>query len=78
MALSDDDDDKNNPVRQIGAFITIPFVLAVPPVIGWFIGSWLDKLFHLPPIFMYSLLILGFVAGFREVYRIVKRFGNDT
>jgi ATP synthase protein I len=71
-------DDDKEPAKQIGAFITIPFVLAVPPVIGWLIGSWLDKTFHSHSIFMYSLVILGFIAGFREVYRIVKRFGNDV
>lgn len=73
----DDDDKEKKPVQQIGAFVTIPFVLAVPPVLGWLIGSWLDKAFNLAPIFMYTLILLGFIAGFREAYRIVKTFGDD-
>lgn len=64
-------------IKQIGVFITIPFVLAVPPVLGWLIGSWLDSVFNTQPVLMYVLIILGFVAGFREVYRIIKKFGNE-
>lgn len=65
-------------MRQLGAFITIPFVLSVPPVLGWWIGSWMDEKLGTEPYFMYILIILGFVAGFRELYRILKRFGNGN
>jgi ATP synthase protein I len=71
------DDEKQKMVRQLGVYITIPFVLAIPPILGWFIGSWLDEKFHSQPFLMYLLLVLGFVAGFRELYRIIKRFGNE-
>ena len=73
----DNDDQKPN-VTLIGAYVTIPFVLAIPPIIGWFVGKWLDSLFYISPYLMYVFMILGFVAGIREVYRIVKRFGNGT
>ena len=73
----DNPEDKQKRVRQIGAYITVPFVLAVPPVLGWFIGSWLDKKLGTGPYLMYLFLLIGFVAGFREVFRIVKKFGND-
>lgn len=64
-------------MRQIGVFMTIPFVLAVPPVLGWWIGSWLDGKINSSPYFMYAFIALGFVAGIREVYRLIKRFGNE-
>jgi len=70
-------EDKQNPARQIGVYITIPFVLAVPPILGWFIGSWLDQILKTEPYLMYLFLVLGFVAGFRELYRIIKKFGNN-
>lgn len=73
----DNPEDKQKRARQIGAYITVPFVLAVPPVLGWFIGSWLDKKLGTGPYLMYLFLLIGFVAGFREVHRIVKKFGND-
>jgi F0F1-type ATP synthase assembly protein I len=62
--------------RQIGIYMTIPFVLAISPIMGWFIGRWLDEKFDTNPYLMYVGLFLGFIAGFRELYYIVKRFGN--
>lgn len=71
--------DKNQKnVKQLGAYITIPFALAVPPVLGWLAGSWLDKILGCAPLLMYLLIVLGFIAGFREVYRIIKRFGDGA
>jgi ATP synthase protein I len=64
-------------MKQIGIFMTIPFVLGVPPLIGWYLGHSIDMHFHTEPYFMNSLIVLGVVAGFREVYRIIKRFGNE-
>lgn len=65
-------------MKQLGVFITIPFVLAVPPVLGWLVGGWIDKQLNTEPIFMYVFIALGFVAGFREVFRIIRRYGNGT
>jgi ATP synthase protein I len=72
-----DDEEKRQRVRLIAAYVTIPFVLAVPPVIGWLIGSWLDKYLDTKPYIMYTLILFGFIAGFRELYRIVKKFGKE-
>lgn len=73
-----DEDDKLKSIAQVGAYITIPFVLAIPPVLGWWIGSWLDKKLGTDPIFMYIFIALGFVAGFRELFRIIKRMSNGA
>lgn len=72
------DEENFKRVRQLGAFITIPFVLAIPPVLGWLLGSWLDELLSSKPFLMYLMICLGFIAGFKEVYRIIKRFGNGA
>lgn len=74
----DSPEDKNNRTRQIGVYVTIPFVLAVPPVVGYFLGYFLDRLIKTAPVCSYVLLALGFFAGFREVFRLVKKFGNGT
>jgi len=74
----DDDDDKKKAAIQVGVFMTIPFVLALPPIVGWFIGKWIDEKLGTDPYVMYFLLILGLIAGFREMLRIVKRYGNGT
>lgn len=65
-------------MRQFGVYLTLPFVLAIPPVIGWLVGHWLDKELSTEPYLMYLFIALGFIAGFRELYRILKRFENDS
>lgn len=64
-------------MKQIGIFMTIPFVLALPPLLGWYVGSWLDEKLGSTPYLMYLLIILGLVAGFREVFHLIKRFSNE-
>jgi ATP synthase protein I len=71
-------DDNERRIQQLGAFVTIPFVLSVPPVIGWLIGHWLDGFFGTAPYLMYMCILLGLFAGGREFYRIVKRYGNGA
>lgn len=68
--------ENENSLRQIGVFITIPFVLALPPILGWLIGNWLDKKLNTEPYLMYIFVVLGLAAGFREVFRLIKKFGN--
>lgn len=75
-----DDEDQDNSIKkkQLLTYLTIPFILAVPPIVGWFIGSWLDKYFDTDPYLLYSLLILGFIAGWREFYRVLKNFSDHS
>jgi len=70
-------DKERKQTTLIATFITLPFVLAVPPIMGWWIGTWLDEQFGTTPWLMYSMLVAGIVAGIREFYRIVKKYGND-
>lgn len=64
-------------IAQIGAYITLPFVLAVPPLLGAVMGRWLDRYLQTEPYFMYTFIILGFLAGVREFWRILKQFGEQ-
>lgn len=61
----------------MGAFVTVPFVLIVSPMVGWFFGKWLDKKMDTAPLLMYVFLIMGLMAGGYECYRIIKKFGNE-
>jgi ATP synthase protein I len=72
-----DDDPKKNALRQVGIYMTLPFILAVPPIIGYWIGFFLDRTLHTTPYLSYILLILGFFAGIREFYRIIKKYGTQ-
>ncbi len=64
-------------LKQIGVFATIPFVMAIPPALGWIIGRFLDEHLGTKPFCLYLFIILGFVAGLKEVYRLIKRYGNS-
>jgi F0F1-type ATP synthase assembly protein I len=58
--------------RQIGLLSSIPFILALAPIVGYFLGKFLDQKFRTQPWLSFILLILGFVAGVRETINIVK------
>jgi hypothetical protein len=58
--------------RQIGLLSSIPFILALAPIVGYFLGDYLDKKFGTGPWLQFTLLGLGFVAGVRETIKIVK------
>ncbi len=64
-------------MRQVGLLTTIPLLLAVSPLIGFFIGSFLDRRFGTDPIFTIIFLIMGFVAGARQVINVIKKAGAE-
>lgn len=60
-------------MRQIGLLSMIPMLLAASPIIGLLIGNYIDKKFGTGPVFLIVFLIIGFVAGARQVANVVKR-----
>ncbi|MFN4174229.1 MAG: AtpZ/AtpI family protein [Parachlamydiaceae bacterium] len=62
-----------NRARLIGLCVTLPFVLSVPPIVGWAIGSWLDGKLGTSPYLMYAFIVLGAISGIREFIRLVKK-----
>jgi F0F1-type ATP synthase assembly protein I len=70
--VTDKKSDKVTAWRQIGVLSAIPFILALSPIIGYFLGTYLDTKFRTAPWLSYILLGLGFVAGVRETIRLVK------
>jgi ATP synthase protein I len=53
----------------------ISMVLAI--VIGITVGYYLDKWLHTSPVFLLIFLVLGIIAGFRNIYVIMKRAEKD-
>lgn len=60
-------------IRQGGLLSTIPFLMAIPPVIGLLIGRYLDDRFDTNPVFTIIFLVFGFAASVREVTNVVRR-----
>ena len=71
------EDDRYWMMRQVGLLTTIPLLLAVSPLIGFFMGRFLDRKLHTDPVLSIVFLIIGFVAGARQVANVVKRASAD-
>ena len=61
-------------LRSAGLLLAIPTLLIVSPLVGFFLGGWLDKRFHTSPWLLLAGLVLGFVAAGRETYQIYRRY----
>jgi len=75
--------DKNNGdgrwgggiLKGLGALTAIGVTLVASTFVGLLIGLYLDRVFSTKPWFTIIFLILGIIAGFRNIYYIVKRYG---
>ena len=63
--------DKNN-WGQIANYAQLGFIFPAATVVGWLIGLGLDHLLHTTWLYIPGL-ILGIVAGFVELIRMVSR-----
>jgi F0F1-type ATP synthase assembly protein I len=68
--------DKKDPgaLRSAGLLLSIPTLLIVSPLVGFFVGSWLDNHFRTSPWLTIAGLVLGFVAGGQQTYRIYRLY----
>lgn len=69
--------DSQSKGKLLALALTLPFVIGIPPLVGFWLGSYLDDAFDTRPLFLYGFLVLGVLAAIREVYRIVKRIKDD-
>ncbi len=60
-------------VKQLGVLTVVPVILLVGPLVGYYIGGWIDQRFRLYPWFTILFLILGFVAAGREIVRLLRQ-----
>lgn len=57
---------------KIWGFVSfIPVILAVSPLAGYFFGEYLEKKFGGQPYISIALFAFGFIAGAKEVIRIL-------
>jgi F0F1-type ATP synthase assembly protein I len=70
--------DAFHQVRQIGILTTVPFVLLLGPLIGYFAGSWIDRKFGVSPYAMTVFIALGFAASVRETVRIIREISRNN
>ena len=75
--MSGQSEDKYKRARELGMLTTIPVLLAVSPLVGYFLGKGLDGWLGTHPWLTWILVGLGFVAGVRETIRILGRVSKD-
>ncbi len=63
-------------LRRLGLLTTIPVVLLAGPLIGFYIGDYIDKKLSTAPWFMLFFLLLGFIASIRQTITLLTRAGN--
>ena len=64
-------------VRQLGLLSTIPGLLTVSPIVGLLIGRFLDRKLNTDTFLGIVFLVLGFIAGARQVARVIKLAGKE-
>jgi ATP synthase protein I len=72
-----DPDSRFRYIRLVGSLGTIPIMLGVGPLIGYFAGRWLDRRLGTAPWLEYILLVLGFAAAVRYTIRLLKQVQKD-
>ena len=53
--------------------VLIPMLMLAGPLVGFFLGQWLDSKLGWAPWGQLAGLVVGLLAGFRESYLIVRR-----
>lgn len=59
--------------KKLGLATSIPFVMAAGPIVGYFIGRFLDMAFHTQPWLMLIFLSIGFVAGIKQTVSLIRQ-----
>jgi ATP synthase protein I len=63
--------------RELWYYSSLSFSIALAIVIGLAMGYWLDtRVFDTSPWFTLIFLVLGIIAGFRNIYLAMKRSRN--
>jgi ATP synthase protein I len=63
-------------IRMLGVLSTVGLTLVFATVIGLYIGLKLDQWFGTSPWFTAIFLLLGIIAGFRNLFVYAKRSQN--
>ena len=73
-----DSKDPYSALRKGGLLLAIPTLLIVSPMVGFFVGSLLDRWLKSTPWLSILGLILGFGAAGRETYLIYRRYQDES
>ncbi len=58
-------------VKALGTIFSLGATLAAGVLVGYWIGSFIDRKLHTDPWFTIGMVIIGVAAGFKSVYDIM-------
>jgi ATP synthase protein I len=67
--------DNGGPLKGAGMLATAGITLVVSTFVGLAIGVYLDRVFSTRPWLTIIFLVFGVIAGFKNIFTIVKRHG---
>ena len=70
-------EDRGKLIRQIGSYSTLGLEMGLSVAVGAIIGYYLDKWLHTDPWLLIVFLIFGVIAGYRSLYRALKRLERE-
>ncbi|MEA3297600.1 MAG: AtpZ/AtpI family protein [candidate division Zixibacteria bacterium] len=75
MALMDprQKDKSGRDLRQIGLLTAVPTLLLAGPLVGFFIGNWVDKKLGTEPYLAAAGVILGLAAVGIEIHNLLRK-----
>jgi ATP synthase protein I len=71
MPASNGNPEKKNPLVQLARYSQLAFIFPAATVVGWLLGAAIDKWLHTSWLYLVGL-ILGSIAGFVELIRLVS------
>ncbi len=77
MTMTPLGEDKGKLFTQIASYSTLGLEMGLSVAVGAIIGYYLDKWLHTEPWLLIVFLIFGAIAGFRSLYRALKRLQRE-
>jgi ATP synthase protein I len=76
--LTPQGEDKGRLIKQIASYSTLGLEMGLSVVVGVAIGYYLDKWLKTDPWFLIIFIFVGAAAGFRSLYRAMKRLEREN
>jgi ATP synthase protein I len=70
-------EDKGKLIRQIASYSTLGLEMGLSVAVGAVIGYYIDKWLNTEPWFLIIFFIFGAAAGFKSLYRVLKRLQKE-
>ncbi|MBI3397840.1 MAG: AtpZ/AtpI family protein [Deltaproteobacteria bacterium] len=69
------EEDNKGFLKRLVWVSTAGISMVVATFVGLYIGVYLDKIFSTKPWLTIIFLIIGIIAGFRNLYSLIKQYG---